>query len=170
MTPHRGFSLAEIFLSLGLLAALATLAIVHTFRISEHIGDRPADDALRQLIEEAHSTAARTGAPVFFSFNSESAAAEVHDSRGTRIGSVSLAPDGAAAEYQLRIYRILPETKTEGEAVYETEEAPVPYVTILPNGPAVPFEIHLSSPRINQVITVDPFSSSPRLFSQRSYE
>lgn len=170
MSPHRGFSLAEIFLSLGLLAALATLAIVYAHRISDRIGHRPTEDALRQLISNAHSTAARTGAPAFLSFNSETAAAEAHDSRGNLIDSVALAPDGATADYQMRFYRILPETKTEGEMIYELEESPVPFVTFHPSGPAVPVEIHLSSPRASQIITIDPFSSSPRLSLQRDYD
>lgn len=170
MTPHRGFSLAEIFLSLGLLAGLATLAIVYTHRISERIGHRPAEDTLRQLISSAHSTAGKTGSPVFLSYNSETGSAEAHDSRGNLIDSVALAPDGATADYQMRFYRILPETKTEGEPIYELEETPVPYVIIHPSGPSVPVEIHLSSPQDVQVITLDPFSSSPRLSLQRDFD
>ncbi len=170
MIQHRGFSLAELFLSLGLIAALATLGIVYSHRISERIGHRPAEDSLRQLVYSAHSHAGSSGAPTFLSFNNETATAEVHDSKGTLIDSLALAPDGATADYQMRFYRILPETKTEGEAIYEIEETPVPYILFHPSGPAVPTEIHLSSPRAQQVITIDPFSSSPRLARQGDFD
>ena len=170
MIPQRGFSLAELFLSLGLIAALATLGIVYAHRISETIGHRPAEDSLRQLVTSAHSAAGNSGAPTFLSFNSATATAEVHDSHGILLDSVALSPDGTSADYQIRFYRILPEAKAEGEAIYEIEETPIPYILFHPSGPSVPAEIHLSSPRTQQVITIDPFCSSPRLARQSEFD
>lgn len=161
MRCRQGFTLAELFLALALLALLFSLAIVHFDRIRGVIGKVPAEDQIRQLLSQGHQHARSTGKPVYLNFAAEEAALRLNDESGNLLRELPLG-DPESNDLQVHFFRTLPEQKLDGESIYEIEEQPVDYLLFHPSGVTPPVEIHLNSVRQQVVIPLDPFSSAPR--------
>ncbi|MDQ8193699.1 hypothetical protein QEH59_04650 [Coraliomargarita sp. SDUM461004] len=155
-TGKQGFTVAEVLMTVLLLAAILGLVVANYFSFDGALDKRPAESQIRLAVADAHRLARTHRETIFLSYDKEAERILLTNDTGKQFDSYNF-PQGSDAS--VHFFRILPETQFEDEASFEHEEYAVNALRFQPYGPSAPFivELKLASELIE--LRFDPFSS-----------
>jgi hypothetical protein len=151
-----GFTVAEVFMVLLLLAAVTALVLANFFSFEGALEKRPARDQLRLAVAEGHRLARTHKQDVILRYDADAAALVLSDPLGKELARRNFPP---GTEAEVHFYRILPESQFEEEPSFELEEDPVEQLRFMSYGASVPFVIEFNLGDASEHLRFDAFSS-----------
>ncbi len=163
LVRKAGFTVAEVFMVITLLAVVAGLMVVPVQRIVESLQTRPLEEVVLSAVREAHAQARIRNVAVVLGHPAESNLLQLHARDGTLLREIEIdapAATGPGAKL-ITFYPILPEDPEREDPAYESAEDEVEAVVFHPSGASMPFCVEFGEGKGRVRLVVDPFSSAP---------
>ncbi len=161
MNPKSGFTVAEVFMVLLLMVAVASIMITPVHRLVEQLNVRPLEVIVLSAVRDAHHEARSRNTGVFLINISESNALRIASQDGITLAEYAYGNEESAQAFDVRFYRVLPEDPERAGNVFEWEDEPTEIILFHPSGVSTPFAIRLREARKEMQLIMDPFSSYP---------
>lgn len=161
MNRKSGFTAAEVFMMLLLLAAVSAIIITPVHRLVEQLNVRPLEVVVLSAVRDAHFESRSRNTGVFLFHLAESNVLRIAAQDGVTLADFPYAHAEDQEGPEILFYRILPEDPQRVDFAFEREDDPVETIFFHPSGVSTPFEIHLREARKRIRLVMDPFSSHP---------
>ena len=159
MKPQAGFTVAEVFMVLLLLVAVAAILVTPVQRLVEQLNVRPLETVVLSAVRDAHYLARTRNEGVFLMHEGESNVLRIAAQDGVVLADIPYASGDGEHSTRIRFYRLLPEDPERTEAAFEWEDDPVETILFHPGGVSIPFGLHLEQGGADTRLIIDPFSS-----------